>query len=273
MGRALFTLLLLLLLPAQGGAWGHAGHHLTTELAISTLPEPLRAYFRAHEAFLVEHSMDPDLWREQGRPGEGPNHFLDMDAFPDGVDRSEETHLKHRGAEAASRGRVPWRVSEVYRGLVLDFKKGDSALFGDAAALCHYVGDAHVPFHATLNYDGQLTGQKGIHARWESVLVERNLGALKESLDPKPARTVQDPVEFLFGILKDSLAGVPLALASDRASLSPGGDPYGDPYYEKLYSAEADRLRSRLSAAATDIGSLWLSAWREAGSPSLGSAD
>ena len=262
--------LLLLLLPVSARAWGHAGHHLTTELAILTLPEPLRGYFRAHEAFLVEHSMDPDLWREQGRPGEGPNHFLDTDAFPDGIDRNEEAHLKRYGAQAASKGRVPWRVAEFYRDLVTDFRDSDEALFEDAAALSHYVGDAHVPFHAAMNYDGQLTGQKGIHARWESVLVERNLEALRGSLAPAPAHAVPDPVEFLFGILKDSFAAAPLALASDKAALHPDGDPYDGTYYEKLYAAEAERLKARLSAAATDIGSLWLSAWQEAGRPPLG---
>ena len=36
----------------------------------------------------------------------------------------------------------------------------------------HYVGDAHVPLHTTKNYNGQLTGQKGIHGFWESRLPE-----------------------------------------------------------------------------------------------------
>ena len=39
-----------------------------------------------------------------------------------------------------------------------------------SAVLAHYVADAHVPFHAVVNYDGQLTGQRGIHSRFESEL-------------------------------------------------------------------------------------------------------
>ncbi|MGC6428813.1 MAG: hypothetical protein ACON4Y_05945 [Flavobacteriales bacterium] len=38
--------------------------------------------------------------------------------------------------------------------------------------LGHYIADANVPLHTTINYDGQLTGQKGIHAFWESRLPE-----------------------------------------------------------------------------------------------------
>ena len=42
-----------------------------------------------------------------------------------------------------------------------------------SSVLAHYVSDAHVPFHAALNYDGQLTGQWGIHSRFETELFER----------------------------------------------------------------------------------------------------
>ena len=38
----------------------------------------------------------------------------------------------------------------------------------------YYVGDAHVPLHTTENYNGKMTGQKGIHGFWESRLPEIN---------------------------------------------------------------------------------------------------
>ena len=34
----------------------------------------------------------------------------------------------------------------------------------------HYIADSHVPLHTTVNYNGQLTDQVGIHAFWESRL-------------------------------------------------------------------------------------------------------
>ena len=43
----------------------------------------------------------------------------------------------------------------------------------DAQKVCslgHYIADANEPLHTTLNYDGQLTNQDGIHAFWESRL-------------------------------------------------------------------------------------------------------
>ena len=48
---------------------------------------------------------------------------------------------------------------------------GNAVLF--AVALRHYIQDAHQPLHATDNYDGQLTGNDGIHSRFERDLFER----------------------------------------------------------------------------------------------------
>lgn len=36
-----------------------------------------------------------------------------------------------------------------------------------AGDLGHYLGDAQMPLHTSLNHNGQLTGQTGIHAFFE----------------------------------------------------------------------------------------------------------
>jgi hypothetical protein len=53
-----------------------------------------------------------------------------------------------------------------------------------AGAMAHYVGDLAQPLHVTHNYDGQLTGQKGLHAWFESI----NLGST-------PANELEERVE------------------------------------------------------------------------------
>ena len=176
-------------------AWGFTGHRMVNRKAIRTLPRPLRALFEGNTSYLAEHAIDPDLWRNGGREGEGPNHYLDLDAFGAppfaDVSRNEAEHLRTHGADAIERGRVPWRAKEVYADLVAAFRSRDAArALEHAATLGHYVGDAHVPLHAILNYDGQLSGQEGIHARWESDLVDRFAEQLDTAVAPLPARTV-----------------------------------------------------------------------------------
>lgn len=281
--RATAALLLVALLglPTPSAAWGFAAHRWLNRNAVATLPGPLRALFAANADYLAEHSIDPDLWRAAGDEAEGPNHYLDLDAFGaypfDAIPRDEAEHLAKHGPEARERGRVPWRTAEVYRNLVAAFRERDPArALRHAAVLGHYVGDAHVPLHSVLNYDGQLTDQDGVHGRWESHLFDRFERQLDAVVRPSPARRVRDPVAFVFAILLESYASSREALASDRASAgerdyadTPGDDRYDDAYYSRLYEREGRRMAARLGAAATGVGSLWLSAWEEAGRPPL----
>ena len=248
---AIALALLPLARPTPAVAWGFTAHRLVNRKATLTLPPPLRELFWGNTDYLAEHAIDPDLWRGAGLAGEGPNHYLDLDAFgewPWGtVSRVEKEHLARFGALARERGRVPWRTAEVYRDLVAAFQAGDTPRAMErAAVLGHYVSDAHVPLHAVLNYDGQLTGQTGVHARWESDMVDRFLAEADE------------------------------ALRSDRASAgprdladTPEDDRYDDAYYSQLFAREGPRLVARLTRAAERLGSLWLSAWEEAGRPAL----
>jgi len=266
--------------PARAFAWGFTAHRLVNERAVETLPEPLLSFFRKNADYVAEHAVDPDLWRAVGRDRE-PNHFLDLDAFgpPSAglIPRDEAEHLRRHGADAEAKGRLPWRVGEAYRELVAAFREGNAArALERAAVLGHYVGDAHVPLHAVLNYDGQLTGQTGIHNRWESHLVERFERQLRAELAPRPARPVGDPVLMTFDVLAESFDLSLQVLASDKESTegtdladTPLDDRYDDGYYSRMYERERAALRSRLAASATALGSLWLTAWQEAGRPAL----
>jgi predicted AlkP superfamily phosphohydrolase/phosphomutase len=280
MKRAALVLAIVVASPRGAWAWGFGAHRCVNGKAIDALPEPLRALYAANRSYVVEHSIDPDLWRNEGRKGEDPNHFLDMDAFgsdPFDIPRSEADHLAKHGAEAAEKGRVPWRIAELYRELVEAYRAHDSARVLDVATrLGHYVGDAHVPLHAVLNYDGQLSGQKGIHARWESALFERFERQIEARVSPAPAQASRDALGAGFDALHESYREAAPLLASDLASAepydfadTPENDRYDDAYYSKLYAREGDRIAARVQKAAERLASLWLGAWDEAGRPAL----
>ncbi|HEU0107374.1 MAG TPA: alkaline phosphatase family protein [Vicinamibacteria bacterium] len=271
--------LALALVPAPAGAWGFTGHRLIARKAVGTLPAPLRRVFEANAAYLTEQAITPDLQRSG--PSD-PDHFLDMDAFGGAypfaaISRVESENVARLGKDITAKGRLPWKIDEVYRGLVQAFRDRDlPRALERAGTLCHLVADAHVPLHATDNYDGQLTGQRGLHARWESDLVERNRLQLEAAVEPAAAQRVADPVAQAFDVLRDSYLHSLQVLVSDRESVTgrdlaetPEDERYDDEYYSKFYAREASRLAARLSASASDTGSLWLSAWEEAGRPAL----
>ncbi len=48
-----------------------------------------------------------------------------------------------------------------------------------------------------------------------------------------------------------------------------GENSFNDEYYDRFYNQAAAILIRQLSDAATDVGSFWFTAWKNAGSPQL----
>lgn len=281
LARVALALALAVTAAPRALAWGFTAHRLVNARAAGTLPQPLRGLFERNLDELQAHSVDPDLWRAAGNESEGPAHYLDMDAFGEypfpELTADEAEHLRQHGAEAARQGRVPWRTAEQYAALVAAFRQRDAAaVLRQAAILGHYSGDAHVPLHAAVNYDGQLTGQQGVHGRWESDLVERYERQLEPLVQPAAARPPGDPRELLLAALRSGFAQTRELLASDLAArgpkdlaATPEDERYDDGYYSRLFEREGPRLAARLTESAEATGGLWLQAWIEAGRPEL----
>ena len=75
----IFGLVCVLATPARLHAWGYDAHKFIVDRAISLLPDAVRPLFEANRTIVVEHSIDPDLWRDSFASIEDPNHYLDFD--------------------------------------------------------------------------------------------------------------------------------------------------------------------------------------------------
>ena len=275
----------LLALQAGVSAWGMDVHRFITKRAIEGLPADVKPFFMARLDLLVEHSVDPDLWRVVDLSGalgnEDPNHFLDFDGFGEpapfsGVPRDWKAVVQKYGAEMANKnGRLPWRTEEVFNKLVAtfaDMAKNPAGFAGDnaryqAAVLAHYIEDAHVPFHAVINYDGQATNQRGIHSRFETELVLRNKASLK--LTPVVIAPIADIKTFIFDTLIDDQPHVAAVLAADRAAAE-GKELYDDAYFADFAKHGALAIAEKqISLAASSVASVWIAAWEKAGKPKL----
>ncbi|MCS6777140.1 MAG: zinc dependent phospholipase C family protein [Chloroherpetonaceae bacterium] len=263
--------LLLWCVPTAGYAWGVAGHRYANALAVDSLPEALRPFYQANRAWIVHHSVDPDQWRNANR-SEAPHHFIDLDYF--GLEEALRFPQDYwvavglYGRETLEKvGLVPWRIGQFYGKLVRAFRERNArAIVEISTFLGHYVADIHVPFHAVTNYDGQLTGQKGIHARFESVLVERQIRL--EDLRPQRATRIADPVAAAFAWARRSMKRSADVLRADLQAVARDRS-YGDTYYQTL-GQQVRRLAIRcLEESGRDLASLWMSAWIDAGRPPL----
>ncbi len=272
------------LVPVSVRGWGFDVHRELTRRALQGLPPELKPFFMAQHDFIVEHTVDPDLWRVVGLKGErgdeDPNHFLDIDGLDDpppfaNVPREWNAFVAKYGAERANRaGRLPWRAEEVYQLLVARFReigKGTPRYAAEnarylAAVLGHYIQDGHQPFHAVANYDGQLTNQRGIHARFETELVMRNLGGI--TWTPIAIKPIPNFRAFMFETVITSASLTRQVLDADRQAAE-GRELYDDAYFSAFFARARTVMERRLNESASAWVSAVVAAWTEAGKPVL----
>jgi hypothetical protein len=172
-------------------------------------------------------------------------------------------------------GLLPWRVAELFGNLQREFEglKRENApgylqenIAFYATVMGHYVGDAHVPLHSIVNYDGQSTNQRGVHGRWESELFDRTRARL--TIAPKPIYPVKDPRDFMFDTLLASNQLANAVLASDKQAAE-GREFYDDAYFEAFGKDQAGALERRLNDSITALASMITAAWEAAGRPAL----
>ena len=190
--------------------------------------------------------------------------------------------------QLAAYGVLPYFLEEFYNKLVAVYKSGDSKkILKIAADIGHYIADAHVPLHTTLNYNGQLTGQDGIHGFWESRLPELFAEAQYDFLSGK-AEYIENKTEFFWNIISDSHSHLPKVLSEEQnlRNTYPRDqqlcfDERGDyttyiqcPEFSKAYhEALEGMVEDRFRASITAVGSVWYSAWVDAGQPVLNEND
>ena len=200
---AALLLAVMFAIPTVVSGWGFEAHKFIADRMIDLLPAELKPLFEKRRAFIVERSIDPDLWRNVGWTDEPPNHYLDLDheafgPYPfEGLPRDYDRAVQKFGkAFVHEQGLVPWRVEECYGMLQREFESlerkpapgyalDNIVLY--SAIRAHYTGDAHVPLRAVVNHNGKLTGQGGRHSRWRTELFEATRARIKVSPAPPEA--------------------------------------------------------------------------------------
>jgi hypothetical protein len=265
--------------PGSAFAWGFTGHRLIMRRAIELLPPELKPFFEKYQDEVVVRVTDPDTWRSVGWEDD-PNHFLDFGAKEYGaypfqaLPREYGAALEKFGESTLKRnGLLPWREAEEFGNLRRAFEEfkreapytnSNVVLFSAIAS--HYIQDAHQPFHASDNYDGQLTGNFGIHGRFERDLVERYQTRLK--LTPAPVKVMTSARDSAFEALLASHLLVDPILKADKEAIG-SGDSYDNLYFDRFLAKVQPILEQQLSAAITATASIIVSAWDQAGRPTI----
>jgi len=261
---------LLLAGATSAWAWGSTGHHYIAQHYAQHLPPGLDG-LQSWAAVVDAHVMDPDN-RKSSIPSEGPRHFIDIDAYPEfaaGTLSHDRATLEaeYGATTVTARGVLPWAVGEVTAYLTILFQQGDwDSVALETADLCHYVGDGHQPLHCTQNYDGQLSGNNGIHSRYESTMLNTYIGDVQTP--PGVVDYYSSPVDEMFDVIQNSWNGIQTVLNGDNvAKAAAGGATSGSLYYGTLWQETQDLTERQLSEASRITASYVFTAWVNAGSP------
>lgn len=256
---------------SAGFAWGPAAHRLVNGSAIGCLPSEIRGFFEANRQFLLDHANDPDEWVKKDRY-ERMRHYIFLDKygyFPYlNLPHAYGGAIERYGSGRIGRdGNVPWQIGEYSLKLTNALKAANwEQAREDAAALGHYVADAHDPLNTTQNRDGQLTHQTGLAQRFGIRLIDRYSNFFM--LHPAEAVKIDDPTEYAFRIVLESNTWVNHILLADLRAREGLAD-YSEDYLGRFYTRIGSTAMQEINAAAHDAGSYWYTAWLNAGRPAL----
>jgi hypothetical protein len=181
-------------------------------------------------------------------------------------------------------GYVPYQVVYMKNKLTEAFKAGnkDSILFY-AADISHYIEDANVPLHTTVNYDGQLSGQPGLHSLWESMIPELEISSYNLS-SKHSAVYLKSPEEAIWEAVRRSNALLKDVLEKEKEVTVNFTDTTkyrvqirrGKEYksytsaFAKAYAASLKTtINDQLLNAANLVADFWYTAWVDAGKPDM----
>lgn len=274
-------------------AWGFFAHKEINQLAIYTLPPEMFGFYKKHMSFIKEHAVDPDK-RRYGVDGEAPRHYIDIDHYCKGKDVHcnpfllmpkswFEARKKFTEDTLQQYGIVPWHIQVMLNRLTRAFESQDANyILRTSAEIGHYIADAHVPLHTTENYNGQMTGQYGIHGFWESRLPE----LFHEDYDFFLGRAmyIEQPLDYTWDFVQDSHLALDSVLRFEkelteefpkdqkytfeergRVVIETYSQEFSGEYHNKLNG----QVERRMRASILDIGSFWYTAWVNAGQPDL----
>ncbi len=287
------TILLVLVSTIGGstktnsGSWGFFAHQQINRIAVFSLPPEMIGFYKDHIQYISENAVNPDK-RRYAVAHEAPRHYIDLDVYGD----SSQYKLPRYWNQAVelytedtlmAYGIVPWHIFKMKHWLTKAFLNKDAdAILRLSTDLGHYIADANVPLHTTENYNGQLTGQYGIHGFWESRLPE--LFFDQYDLFVGTANYIEKPQLRTWKAIIQSHGALDSVLVFERElnekfkeskkySYEERGNIHTRVYsfeYSKAYhEALSGMVEKQMRSAIKMIADFWYTCWVDGGQPDL----
>ncbi len=264
--------LILIALALLSLGWGSVGHRIISGNIVLSWPSALD-FLTNWPALLADHASDADIRKNQD-PNEAPKHYIDIDNYNEFITTGRITQnfdsivVQHGYTFVIDQGILPWAILTTYDSLKSCFaRKGWNKAMLFAADLGHYVADAHMPLHITVNYNGQLTNQYGIHSRYESQMIGRYSTQIVYA--GNPVDTFNNASDYVFNFIYYNYQYVDSVLLADTYAKSFSSGQYNDTYYQKLWEYSSGFTIYLFGSASHILTTMIHQAWLDAGSPTI----
>ncbi len=286
--KKIFCILSLLFITHQAKSWGFFAHKLINHIAVFSLPSEMFLFYKTNIEFITEHAVSADK-RRYTDTNEAHKHYIDLDHYEkvlpiDTVPKYwKDAVLKLSADTLRAYGIVPWHINVMMYRLSDAFKtKNLDLILKYSADIGHYIADAHVPLHASENYNGQFTAQNGIHAFWEGRLPE--LFCNKYDLFVGKSVYINDMQSAAWAASKGSFAALDSVLSFEKKlNLNYSADKkysyeqrgskqikiYSKDYSDAYHRMLSGQVERRMRASIFLIACAWHTAWINAGQPDL----
>jgi hypothetical protein len=255
---------LVLLCADHAQAWWFEGHAHITENSVQHLPQPLKKFVNDNLTSIRSYSANEP-------PG---RHYIDIDVYPEFHSHTMPRDLnvlytKYGTSYVDGNGISPWTIQNYRQTLTGQMQAATTpaqwlALTKNFGEMAHYIEDIFNPLHTTQNFDGQLTGNSGIHGRYEGSMIERhfadlNVPTFNAQYVPDTVDAILNSIDVTWNYVDDIMAADTLARGSPRQ--------YLEPYYTSMWSSTGTFTQDQFKLASRMVANTWYSAWVDAGSP------
>ena len=287
-----------LLCSTQVYGWGTWGHTHINKGAILALPKEMGMFFYNHADFITEESTIPDLRKYTiNDKAEFPRHYIDLEKYnyssPESMPKDMDGAIAKFGKDTINKyGTLPWYIKEMMANLTDAMKnKRKTEMLFLAADLGHYIADAQMPLHTTVNHDGQSSGQQGIHSFWEAQLPELfgknynlNVGEAEfvADIDKSTWQFIDSSHKLVYKLLNDEFKMKKDNPLEKQYVMGADGNPAKNKFkapvhtyeYAHVYHELMDGMVERqMRRAILFTADFWYTAWVNAGKPDLSTLD
>jgi len=267
----LIVSLMLCLSSATALAWGAKGHQIVSMVGAS-LSDDGQVFWGANVNAFRQLSTVPDrTWKSnQFKAQEGHQHFFQVDAYYKSTEYDQiitfpgsyaTAVTKYSEREILRNGTTPWRIRQLYTMAVQQFQLGNmKAGLELAGTMSHYIADLSQPLHVTENFNGQFSGNSGIHSYFETTIITDE-AAVRAEVSRRAQDLLRDPnflTQFKRPLMDVILLEIERSIAYKDQVLKNDNDfgrtPQGAAVQLELAK---DRMADGAATLALILGQLW----------------